>query len=92
MKFRQHEFTRAFFCGTESSGLCVPRGIFCLPLWNFCEEGTFHESRAATGIEKHVNFCDMFRSGTNVIGNALATSVISKWEGELLPEGVKEEE
>jgi len=28
----------------------------------------------------------MFRSGTNVIGNALATSVISKWEGELGPE------
>jgi Na+/H+-dicarboxylate symporter len=32
------------------------------------------------------HFCDMFRSGTNVIGNALATSVISKWEGELGPE------
>ena len=32
------------------------------------------------------HFCDMFRSGTNVIGNALATSVISKWEGELGPD------
>jgi len=32
------------------------------------------------------HFCDMFRSGTNVIGNALATTVISKWEGELGPE------
>jgi Na+/H+-dicarboxylate symporter len=26
------------------------------------------------------HFCDMFRSGTNVLGNALATSVIGKWE------------
>lgn len=32
------------------------------------------------------HFCDMFRSGTNVIGNALATGAISKWEGELGPE------
>jgi Na+/H+-dicarboxylate symporter len=35
------------------------------------------------------HFCDMFRSATNVVGNALATSVVSKWEGELtepLPE------
>lgn len=29
------------------------------------------------------HFCDMFRSATNVLGNALATSVVSKWEGEL---------
>ncbi len=29
------------------------------------------------------HFCDMFRSMTNVEGNALATSVVSKWEGEL---------
>lgn len=28
------------------------------------------------------HFCDMFRSGTNVLGNALATSVIGKWEKE----------
>lgn len=32
------------------------------------------------------HFCDMFRTGTNVLGNALATTVVSKWEGELLPE------
>lgn len=31
------------------------------------------------------HFCDMFRSATNVVGNALATSVVSKWEGELAP-------
>ena len=28
------------------------------------------------------NFCDMFRSATNVLGNALATSVVGKWEKE----------
>ena len=29
------------------------------------------------------HFCDMLRSATNVLGNALATSAVSKWEGEL---------
>lgn len=29
------------------------------------------------------HFCDMFRSMTNVLGNSLATTVVSKWEGEL---------
>jgi Na+/H+-dicarboxylate symporter len=28
------------------------------------------------------HFCDMFRSATNVLGNALATSVVSKWEND----------
>ncbi len=28
------------------------------------------------------HFCDMFRSATNVLGNALATSVVGKWEKE----------
>lgn len=39
------------------------------------------------------HFCDMFRSMTNVLGNALATSVVSKWEGELteaLPETTRD--
>ncbi len=35
------------------------------------------------------HFCDMFRSGTNVLGNALATTVVSKWEGELAEEAVE---
>jgi Na+/H+-dicarboxylate symporter len=30
------------------------------------------------------HFCDMFRSMTNVIGNALSTAAVSKWEGELV--------
>lgn len=29
------------------------------------------------------HFCDMGRSATNVVGNAIATSVVSKWEWEL---------
>lgn len=36
------------------------------------------------------HFCDMFRTMTNVVGNALATSVVSKWEGELGPEQAAE--
>jgi Na+/H+-dicarboxylate symporter len=37
------------------------------------------------------HFCDMFRTMTNVVGNALATSVVSKWEGELEGAGSKEQ-
>lgn len=37
------------------------------------------------------HFCDMFRTMTNVVGNALATSVVSKWEGELKPEAIANE-
>jgi Na+/H+-dicarboxylate symporter len=29
------------------------------------------------------HFCDMFRTATNVLGNALATAAVSKWEKEL---------
>lgn len=29
------------------------------------------------------HFCDMFRTGTNVLGNTLATTVVSKWENSL---------
>jgi Na+/H+-dicarboxylate symporter len=32
---------------------------------------------------------DMGRSATNVLGNAMATAVVSKWEGEL-SEGITE--
>jgi len=31
------------------------------------------------------HFCDMFRTATNVLGNTLATAVVSKWENELGP-------
>jgi len=33
------------------------------------------------------HFLDMARSATNVIGNSVATAVVSKWEGLLRPEG-----
>ncbi len=36
------------------------------------------------------HFCDMFRTATNVLGNALATSVVSKWEGSLEPAAITE--
>jgi Na+/H+-dicarboxylate symporter len=36
------------------------------------------------------HFLDMARSATNVIGNAIATSVVAKWEGELIDGGVKD--
>lgn len=32
------------------------------------------------------HFLDMARSATNVIGNSVATAVVSKWEGQLRPE------
>lgn len=35
------------------------------------------------------HFCDMGRSMTNVLGNALATSAVSKWEGQLEDHGGK---
>ena len=34
------------------------------------------------------HFCDMFRSATNVLGNALATSVVGKWEDEKEKSGI----
>jgi Na+/H+-dicarboxylate symporter len=30
-------------------------------------------------------FLDMGRSGTNVVGNAVATAVVARWEGQLDP-------
>jgi Na+/H+-dicarboxylate symporter len=34
------------------------------------------------------HFCDMFRSATNVLGNALATSVVGKWEDAKEDQGI----
>jgi len=36
------------------------------------------------------HFLDMGRSATNVVGNAVASSVVAQWEGELNPEGPAE--
>lgn len=35
-------------------------------------------------------FLDMGRSATNAVGNSIASAVVAKWEGELLPEGEAE--
>jgi Na+/H+-dicarboxylate symporter len=32
------------------------------------------------------HFCDMARSMTNVLGNALATTAVDKWEGHIAVE------
>jgi len=37
-------------------------------------------------------FLDMGRSATNVVGNSIATAVVSKWEGELRPEAEAQKE
>ena len=36
-------------------------------------------------------FLDMGRSATNAVGNSIATAVVAKWEGELLPKAEAEE-
>ena len=38
------------------------------------------------------NFLDMGRSATNVLGNAIASSVVARWEGVLGPETAPEVE
>jgi Na+/H+-dicarboxylate symporter len=35
-------------------------------------------------------FLDMGRSATNAVGNSIATAVVAKWEGELMPEAEAE--
>jgi Na+/H+-dicarboxylate symporter len=37
-------------------------------------------------------FLDMGRTATNVVGNGIATAVVAKWEGELLPAGADDDE
>jgi Na+/H+-dicarboxylate symporter len=52
-----------------------------LPQFNIPEAGML----LLLGID---HFLDMGRSATNVIGNSVATAVVSKWEGELVPGAV----
>ncbi len=47
-----------------------------LPHFNIPEAGML----LLLGID---HFLDMGRSATNVVGNSVATAVVSKWEGEL---------
>ena len=55
-----------------------------LPIFNLPENGVL----LVFGIDQ---FLDMGRSATNVVGNSIATAVVSKWEGELGPESVSTE-
>ena len=52
-----------------------------LPQFNIPEAGML----LLLGID---HFLDMGRSATNVVGNSIATAVVSKWEGELMPGAV----
>ncbi|UYQ93718.1 dicarboxylate/amino acid:cation symporter [Chitinophaga horti] len=66
--------------GVPRASLVVIAGT--LSMFNIPEAGLF----LLLGID---HFLDMGRSATNVIGNAMATTVVSKWEGKLaqpLPE------
>ncbi|OYY72186.1 dicarboxylate/amino acid:cation symporter [Sphingomonas sp. 28-63-12] len=54
-----------------------------LPLFNIPEAGLL----LILAVDQ---FLDMGRSATNVIGNALAASVVAKWEGGLAPAGPAE--
>ena len=48
--------------------------------------GHFHIPEAGLLLILAVDqFLDMGRSGTNVIGNAVATAVVARWEGALAP-------
>ncbi|MGC4056950.1 MAG: cation:dicarboxylase symporter family transporter [Chitinophagaceae bacterium] len=47
--------------------------------------GTFHIPEAGLALLLGIDpILDMGRSATNVVGNSIATSVISKWEGDLV--------
>ena len=49
-----------------------------LPMFNLPEAGLL----LIMGIDQ---FLDMGRTATNVIGNSIATAVVAKWEGDLVP-------
>jgi Na+/H+-dicarboxylate symporter len=62
--------------GVPRASLVVVAAI--LPTFNIPQEGL----ALLLGIDQ---ILDMGRSATNVIGNAVATVLVSKWEGELSP-------
>jgi Na+/H+-dicarboxylate symporter len=68
----------------SSKGIAgVPRaslvvGAAVLPTFGLPEAGLL----LIMGIDQ---FLDMGRTATNVIGNAISTAVVAKWEGELGP-------
>jgi Na+/H+-dicarboxylate symporter len=56
-----------------------------LPMFGLPEAGLL----LILGIDQ---FLDMGRTATNVVGNGIATAVVAKWEGDLLPAAANEEE
>ncbi len=67
----------------------VPRASLVVVM-AVCE--MFHIPAAGIAIILPIDhFCDMFRSATNVLGNSVATTLVSKWENSIkkpLPENI----
>jgi Na+/H+-dicarboxylate symporter len=76
------QLTMLFVLLITSKGIAaVPRASLLVVLATCQQFGIPPEGLALILPIDH--FCDMGRSMTNVLGNALATGVVSKWEGEL---------
>jgi len=79
------QFTMLLILMVTSKGMAgVPRASLViiaatLAQFNIPEAGLL----LILGIDQ---FLDMGRSATNVVGNSVATAVVAKWEGELIPE------
>lgn len=79
-----HQITMLLLLMLTSKGMAgVPRASLVviaatLTTFNIPEAGLL----LIIGVDQ---FLDMGRSATNVIGNALATAVVAKWEGEKMP-------
>src|SRR5690606_7450554 len=81
LSFAQQLVMLAILMLTSKGIAGVPRASLVviaatLPHFNIPEAGML----LLLGID---HFLDMGRSATNVIGNSIATAVVSKWEGEL---------
>ncbi len=78
------QFTMLLVLMVSSKGIAgVPRASLVvvaavLPLFNLPEAGVL----LILGID---HFLDMGRTLTNVLGNAIATAVVAKWEGAIVP-------
>jgi len=69
--------------GVPRASLVVVAAV--LPMFGLPEAGLL----LILGIDQ---FLDMGRTATNVVGNGIATAVVSKWEGDLLPAGATDEQ
>jgi Na+/H+-dicarboxylate symporter len=68
--------------GVPRASLVVVAAV--LPMFNLPEAGLL----LVMGVD---HFLDMGRTVTNVLGNAIATAVVAKWEDAIDPEGVAAE-